>query len=470
MRYRLDGSARRTDAGTVVIGGSPLTLVRLSSAGREMLDRVTAGDDVTPSRSVNRLVDLGILHPRPQPRRPPRSGPTGADVTVVIPVRNADVSRLLASLTSIGRVLVIDDGSDPPLRPAPPADVVRLPINRGPAAARNVGLAEVTTTFVAFVDADVTMAPSASDVLDALLPPLDDEQVALVAPRVRSEGNGRSPLARYERDRSPLDLGGEPARVSAGTRVSYLPAAMLVARVDALRSIGGFDEALRTGEDVDLVWRLVERGWRVRYEPAVSVDHAPRADLLSFVAQRIGYGRSAGPLARRHPGALAPVRVSGWSAAVWALVGAGHPAAAVGVALATTAALARKLGALEHRATQAARLAGLGHLFAARQIASAITRSWWPIAVLASVRSRRARRITAVAALAPALWDWVRQRPPLDPVAYTALRVVDDAAYGAGLWLGAFSARTVEPLRPDLTSWPRRSRYDRFSGRGPSGR
>ena len=44
---------------------------------------------------------------------------------------------------------------------------------------------------------------------------------------------------------SPLDLGTEPARVASGTRVSYVPSAALVARTDALRSNGGFDDALR---------------------------------------------------------------------------------------------------------------------------------------------------------------------------------------------------------------------------------
>ena len=34
-----------------------------------------------------------------------------------------------------------------------------------------------------------------------------------------------------------------------------------------------FDPALRVGEDVDLVWRLVAAGLAVRYDPAVEVEH-----------------------------------------------------------------------------------------------------------------------------------------------------------------------------------------------------
>jgi len=464
MRYRLDGSARRVDGGATLIGGSPLTVVRLTPAGRAAVDRVSIGDDLPSSRSLTRLVDLGILHPMPHAGEGPWSA---ADVTIVIPARDANVDRLVASLAgSVTRVIVVDDASSVQLRVASPAEVVRLGRNGGPGAARNVGLGMVSTALVAFVDADVTLLDGW---LDPLLAQFVDERVALVAPRVRSQ-DGRSRLARYERHRSPLDLGDEPARVAAGTRVAYVPAAAVLARVDAVRQIGGFDDGLRTGEDVDLVWRLVEAGWQVRYESSASVEHEARPDLRRFVAQRVGYGRSAGPLAVRHPGALAPVRVSGWSAAVWGLVVTGHPMAGASVAAATTAALTRKLSQLEHRGIEALRLAGLGHLFAVRQLASAVTRVWWPIALFGSMRSRRLRRISLIAALVPPAWDWWRQRPQIDPVSYTALRIVDDAAYGTGVWRGAMAARTAEPIRPDLTSWPRRSRYERLSRLRPSGR
>ena len=41
-----------------------------------------------------------------------------------------------------------------------------------------------------------------------------------------------------------------------------------------------------------------------------------------------------------------------------------------------------------------------------------------------------------------------------------------DAAYAVGVWEGARRARTVAPLTPDLTSWPRPSRYERRRGDG----
>ena len=219
-------------------------------------------------------------------------------------------------------------------------------------------------------------------------------------------------LERYESVRSPLDLGPLPGPVRPGTRTSYVPTAALVLRRTALVAAGGFDEGLRYGEDVDLVWRLVTAGGLVRYEPAATVWHAPRDRLAGWLRQRFGYGTSAAPLAARHAHAVAPVRVSRWSAAAWGLAAAGRPAAGLLTAGVTAALLPRRLRATGVPAGQALRLAGAGHAHAGRLLAAAVVRSWWPAAAVAALGSRRARRLLAAAVL-PYLSEWHRSRPPV---------------------------------------------------------
>ncbi len=345
-------------------------------------------------------------------------------------------------------VIVVDDGSEPPLAATAGQRIVRLATNQGPGAARNAGLAAVTTPLVAFVDTDVDLD---DDWLDTLLAHFSDPRVALVAPRVAST-DGSTTLAQYESARSPLDLGPEQGRIAAGTRISYVPAATLLVRTEALRAIGGFDDTLRTGEDVDMVWRLIGAGYRCRYEPASTVHHHPRTSLSAWGRQRFSYGRSAAALDRKHPGAVAPLRMSGWSAAVWALVLARRPIVALTVAVGTIVALRRKLDQLPPE--ESARLAGLGHLYAGRQVASAITRVWWPLAVVVAVFVRRSRLPLAAAATVPALLDWLQRRGPLDPVRYVALRIADDVAYGTGAWMGAVEQRSIGALAPKFTNWP----------------
>jgi cellulose synthase/poly-beta-1,6-N-acetylglucosamine synthase-like glycosyltransferase len=237
---------------------------------------------------------------------------------------------------------------------------------------------------------------------------------------------------------SPLDLGDQPARVRAGTRVSYVPGAALVVRVDALDAIGGFDERLRFGEDVDLVWRLDDAGWHCRYDPAVTVWHEPRPTWRSRLRQHAGYGTSAAPLALRHPRALSPLQVNGWTAATWASGLLGNVPIATLLALGSSAGLVTKLPDVAPRASFG--LAVRGHLLAGRQIADATRRVWWPILAVAALLSRRARWWAAAALMAD-----VRRAPT-------------DLAYGWGVWVGMRRLRTLAPIVPRLSAWPPRQR------------
>jgi mycofactocin glycosyltransferase len=458
VRYSLDASVRRLDGGRVLLGGSPLRLFRLTDAGTRCVDDLAGGGDIdvtgAAGRLVERLVEAGALHPRPEPRPD-----LVQEVTVVIPTRDRDVTTTIDALGPCGGIVVVDDGSRTPVSAGSAGVVVRRSVAGGPAVARNDGLAEVTTPWVAFMDSDVV--PRAGW-LAASLGHADDPRIAVVAPRVASAA-GPGWLSRYEAGRSPLDLGDRPAPIVAGTRVSYVPAAALLCRTDVVRAVGGFDVALTTGEDVDLVWRLAAAGWRCRYEPSAVVDHEPRASVRAFAEQRRGYGRSAGPLALRHNGALAPVRMNAWSAATWAVAVLGSVPA--GVALgAATAALAARGEVLPPR--DAVALATRGHLGAGRTLGAAAARAWWPAAVALTVVSRRARLAMAVAAVGLPLADWFRERPPLDPARYVLLRIVDDLAYGLGVWEGSWGARTIAPLLPHLTLSPPWARRRRLAGTG----
>ncbi len=450
-RFRLDSSYRRPGDAAVVVAGSPLKLFRLSQGGVNVMRAIERGDEAPSGHEqlTDRLVDAGAIHPLPT-----ASTFTLDDITIVVPAFGEG-----PVLPAGCRVIIVDDAGEPPAQCTDGHQVIRLDANSGPGAARNAGLAHVTTPLVAFIDTDVALDDLA-DTLAPLLAHFTDERMAVVAPRVSGATSCGTLLARYESLHSPLDLGSEPARVEAGTRVSYVPAATLLCRTTAVRAVNGFDASLRYGEDVDLVWRLAEAGWRCRYEPASVVHHRPRATWRAWAAQRMSYGGAAVPLARRHPGALAPLRISGWSAAVWALVVMRRPITALGVAAGTSVALQRKLTDLPPR--ESFRLAGLGHLFAGRQIASGITRTWWPLALVATLVSRRARWVMTAAAVVPPVIDWVTdnyasRRPTIDPARYVMVRLADDLAYGAGVWRAVIEQREAAPLIPSLRNWPPRA-------------
>ena len=459
--FIVDPSWRRPDRGLMVFAGSPLKMFSLSEEGRHIAELLEIGLPLPAGHETltSRLLDAGAIHPThivgtEQPF-------TLADVSIVIPahVRNSKDARLLNTLvgtltnlsTTAATIIVVNDASPHAISDIVGARVVSLDNNRGPGAARNHGLQFVTTPFVAFVDVDVTLE---NNTLIELLSYFADERVGMVAPRIMSTTT-EGALSAYEAVRSPLDLGSTEGRIRKGTRISYAPSAMWLCRTEAIREINGFDETLQVGEDVDALWRMDAAGWRCRYQPTAVCTHLPRSTVSDFVAQRMSYGTSAAALAKRHDGALAPVRVSGYSAGMWALVALGYPIVGALVGAGTIAALARKLRDVPNAVEESVRLAGLGNLHAGRTIASAITRVWWPIAVVLALFSRRMRWVLITAAVVPSMYEWWKNRPKLDPIRFTALRVLDDAAYGVGVWKGAVREQNFDALKPDLTSWPK---------------
>jgi hypothetical protein len=128
--------------------------------------------------------------------------------------------------------------------------------------------------------------------------------------------------------------------------VPYIPTTALVVRREAVDEVGVFDESLRYGEDVDLVWRLGSAGWTVRYDPSVLAHHTAPDSRLGLLSRRYRYGTSIGPLARRHGAALSGPSLAGFIAPLrlGAIRSAGVPTAAA-LRLTTTAPV-RTAGAL----------------------------------------------------------------------------------------------------------------------------
>ena len=497
FRLRPDPGARMLAGGTVLTGGSPARVLRLSPAGVRLVQSWFAGKPVPDSQKARalarRLLDTGIAHPALD-GAPGAPGP--GEVTVVIPVRDraAELARCLAGLTGLGPagtgqagtglagatpIIVVDDGSLDPAAvrraaAAAGAWVVPRPVNGGPAAARNTGLAAARTPLVAFLDSDCVPAPGW---LGALLPHFADPAVGAAAPRIVPHEAGRTWLARYEGASSTLDMGQRPSIVRPGSRVPYVPGAALVVRGAAAGP--GFTEDMQVGEDVDFVWRLGAAGWRVRYEPAAVMGHQHRVRLRPWFSRRRDYGTSAAALELRHPGMVRPLYASAWTAAAWLAAAVGHPGAGALVTGTGTALLARRLA----RATGepwplpagsaawrlAARQAAGGTLAAARPLGSALSRAWWPAALPAAVAVRRLRLPLAALVLAPPLLEWLDRRPPLDPARYVVARLLDDAAYSLGVWQGCAERGTVQPLLPLLRGRDlgRRSLSGRLTCAGP---
>jgi mycofactocin system glycosyltransferase len=446
----LDAAVRRLAGGQVLLGGEPARLLRLRAGTAKVLDRLAAGGPVEGAARVlaRTLVDGGFAHPRPP------SAPV-VDLQVVVPVRDrtTELARCLAALGGAAPVLVVDDGSREPAAVADVcrrfgARVLRLPLNGGPAAARNAGLAATSSPLIAFVDSDCVPPPGW---LAALAGHFADPRVGAVAPRVRGGGADGELLRRYAHARGPLDLGRREAPVRPGSRVPYVPTAALVVRRAALDGAAQFDPWLRYGEDVDLVWRLHDAGWTVRYDPRTVVGHEEPRGWSAWLRRRHRYGTSAAPLAQRHGDRLTPLVLPPWPTAAWLLLALGRPLPGVTAAAVPATKVFRQLRRAGLPAGECARVAvrvaSQGVLSTASGLGGAGTVVTAP-ALLPLLALRATRRPAAVVLLAPALLEWWSRRPAIDPLRWCAVRLVDDLAYASGVWRGCWAARSAAPLRP----------------------
>ena len=209
---QVDRRVKVLGEGSALLGGSPTRLLRLAPAAQTMLTggRLEVHDAVS-AQLARTLLDATVAHPRPA------TGPSHRDVTVVIPVRDniSGLRRLVAALRGM-RIVVVDDGSATPVQQADFAQmysdvqILRHDRSKGPAAARNTGMAACHTDYIAFLDSDVVPRRGW---LEALLGHFCDPAVALVAPRIIGLREPENLVARYEAVRSSLDLGLREAPV-----------------------------------------------------------------------------------------------------------------------------------------------------------------------------------------------------------------------------------------------------------------
>jgi GT2 family glycosyltransferase len=245
------------------------------------------------------------------------ASPIRLTVAVCTRARTATLARALDSLLAqrppVAEIVVVDN--------APPDDTTRALAARCPGVryvrepvqgldfARNRALATAGGDVVAFLDDDAVADAGWASALAAVF--AADPNVAVCTGRVEALAEETEGALVFEanggfsrgtgRIRLPEDaarpLHGRPApliawAVSVGSGCSYA-----VRRATAL-SLGGFDDALDLGAalpgggDHDLLWRALQAGYGVVYEPAALAWHEHRPLAAGAHAQIVGHQRA----------------------------------------------------------------------------------------------------------------------------------------------------------------------------------
>jgi cellulose synthase/poly-beta-1,6-N-acetylglucosamine synthase-like glycosyltransferase len=75
---------------------------------------------------------------------------------------------------------------------------------------------------------------------------------------------------------------------------------------EVIEAVGGFDETLAAGEDIELSYRIRKAGYRIAFDAAAFVWHERRTSPASFLSQMFTRGVTRIELVRRHRGMMEP--------------------------------------------------------------------------------------------------------------------------------------------------------------------
>ena len=464
---RLPATVLRDDSALCVsgriLGGNPPRVWRFGRGSEALTAAVFEGapvpSDPASLRAVERMLEAGVLHPGAFGGG---SDPVGTEIAVVIPVHDDAeglavtidcVRRAVKDGAPIGECIVVDDGSQRPVSIdvdlGVPTRVLRHEHAEGPGAARNTGWHATHAPWIFFADADITFD---SEMLERLAVVGGMPTVGIVAPRVR-QAAGEGIFGRACAATSSLDLGASPAVVRRRSAVSYVPACALLVARSTLETLNGFEAAMQSGEDVDLLWRAETAGITTRYEPSVIAEHGARTPRTTL-QRRFVYGTSTGDLARRHRGSLAPCILRPSSLAIAGLFLRGKwtfAAAVLSVRLASDVQAIR-----EDEATSPFALLASQKLNSAEMqgIAHALCRPYLPITLLGLV-NRKSRIPLTLAMVTSLVVRQNKNEGSWDPTRML-WQLADDAAYSAGIIDAAVRNRELGAVLPRRSTFRRR--------------
>jgi mycofactocin system glycosyltransferase len=385
-------------------------------------------------------------------------------VSVVVPVYNrpAELVHCLEALLKLEyprsklEIMVVDDAStDDTAEVAAryPVKLVRNSQQIGPAGSRNRAIELARHELIACVDSDCVVAPDWLRRLAAVF--VEDEQVAAAGGATRAVHVG-SLLQRYEDVRSSLFMGEQSLEVRLPQRLSYLPTCNLIFRREIFQAIGGFDPALRFGEDVDFCWRLLKAGWKIQYLPAACLGHAYRNDWRGFLKTRVDYASSEAPLVSRHPDKRRAFYLPLRPALAWAgllgVLGWRKPwLLLLSLAMLWWGSFQKWRNLRDYKLPlrfEEIFLSEIRSCGAAGYHLGIHLGKYYSLPLLIGLLTRRGRRPVALVLAGPVLADYLWLKPRLNFPVFFALSLLENLFYQLGVALGCLRQKRLTALLP----------------------
>jgi glycosyltransferase involved in cell wall biosynthesis len=218
-------------------------------------------------------------------------------ISVVIPVHNCKetIGKCLDSLSQLDHsdfeVIVVDDGSTDETAEIcesfPRVKVIRVHKN-GPSTARNIGIEAARGEFVAFTDGDCLVDKRW---LEELETGFSSPVIAGVGGDQKSPDDDTVVGKRIQRFLKTIGFVTGYIKTDAAMKeTEHNPSCNAMYRKSVLEDVGGFDEALWPGEDVELDLKITTRGHTLIYNPNAVVYHYRPKTYSDFGRMMLRYG------------------------------------------------------------------------------------------------------------------------------------------------------------------------------------
>ncbi|HEU5228612.1 MAG TPA: glycosyltransferase [Ktedonobacteraceae bacterium] len=170
-----------------------------------------------------------------------------------------------------------------------PIKAIETPPIYYPGVARNIGARSAAGRYLLFLDDDCEPAP---DWIEQNVRLLEGTDFGAVGGQI--SGKSRAFFARC------VDFSRFGFSQSNKAAITWVCSASLGVKRTVFEQVQGFNEELRSEEDIDFCYRLMRAGYKTAYQPAIKVRHDHRrTSFIAMVRYSYFYGRVSGLYVKR---------------------------------------------------------------------------------------------------------------------------------------------------------------------------
>jgi glycosyltransferase involved in cell wall biosynthesis len=229
------------------------------------------------------------------------------EISVIIPVYNGG-KKLQKCICALKRqktsrpyeIIIVDDGSTDggPQKVKEDGFRVFKQANQGPAAARNLGVANAQGKIVLFTDAD---CEPHEDWIEEMVCCLEDPEIAAVKGSYLTKQ--KEIVARFVQ----IEYESKYERMKKDRYIDFIDTYAAGFKIEDFRRVGGYDTKFPTAsvEDQEFSFRMWGQGYRMAFNPEARVYHAHSNTLWNYAKKKFRIGFWKALVLKRHPSKIA---------------------------------------------------------------------------------------------------------------------------------------------------------------------